>query len=160
MKKIYTSIDIGTYSIKIIVGEYINNKIHILASTCVQSKGIKKGLITEASNVIESIKNGIKEIKELLGFPIKKVIVNIPDYNARFKTVYATLNVSDLNRFEEGTTVTPELLIETGMIKKPLNGIKILGNGELTKKLTVKSNAFSKTAKEKIENVGGKTEVI
>lgn len=80
--------------------------------------------------------------------------------NARFRTVYATLNVSDLNRFEEGTVVTPELLIETGLIKKTLNGIKILGNGELTKKLTVKSNAFSKTAKEKIEGVGGKTEVI
>ena len=80
--------------------------------------------------------------------------------NARFRTVYATLNVSDLNRFEEGTVVTPELLIETGLIKKALNGIKILGNGELTKKLTVKSNAFSKTAKEKIEGVGGKTEVI
>ena len=95
MKKIYTSIDIGTYSIKIIVGEYINNKIHILASTCVQSKGIKKGLITEASNVIESIKNGIKEIKELLGFPIKKVIVNIPDYNARFKTVYGSVDITN-----------------------------------------------------------------
>ena len=80
--------------------------------------------------------------------------------NARFRTVYATINVSDLNRFEEGTVVTPELLIETGLIKKALNGIKILGNGELTKKLTVKSNAFSKTAKEKIEGVGGKTEVI
>ena len=80
--------------------------------------------------------------------------------NKRFATVYATLNVSDLNRFEEGTSVTPELLIETGLIKKPLDGIKILGNGELTKKLTVKSNAFSKTAKEKIESVGGKTEVI
>ena len=80
--------------------------------------------------------------------------------NKRFRTVYVGINVSDLNRFEEGTTVTPELLIETGLIKKPLNGIKILGNGELTKKLTVKSNAFSKTAKEKIESVGGKTEVI
>lgn len=80
--------------------------------------------------------------------------------NDRFRTVYATINVSDLNRFEEGTVVTPELLIETGLIKKALNGIKILGNGELTKKLTVKSNAFSKTAKEKIEGVGGKTEVI
>ena len=80
--------------------------------------------------------------------------------NARFRTVYATLNVSDLNRFEDGTVVTPELLIETGMIKKQLDGIKVLGNGELTKKLTVKANVFSKTAKEKIENNGGKTEVI
>ena len=81
--------------------------------------------------------------------------------NTRFRTVYATVNVSELNRFDEGTVVTPELLIETGMIKKELDGIKILGNGELTKKLTVKASAFSKSAKEKIENVaGGKTEVI
>lgn len=80
--------------------------------------------------------------------------------NTRFATVYATLNVSDLNRFEDGTVVTPELLIESGMIKKELDGIKILGNGELTKKLTVKATKFSKTAKAKIENAGGKTEVI
>lgn len=80
--------------------------------------------------------------------------------NARFRTVYASINVSDLNRFEDGTVVTPELLFETGMIKKQLDGIKVLGAGELTKKLTVKATAFSKTAKEKIEKNGGKTEVI
>lgn len=80
--------------------------------------------------------------------------------NTRFRTVYATVNVSDLNKFDEGTVVTPELLIETGLINKQLDGIKVLGNGELNKKLTVKANVFSKTAKEKIENNGGKTEVI
>lgn len=80
--------------------------------------------------------------------------------NTRFRTVYATINVSDLNRFEDGTVVTPELLIETGAVKKQLDGIKVLGNGELSKKLTVKANKFSKSAKEKIESVGGKTEVI
>ena len=80
--------------------------------------------------------------------------------NARFRTVYATINVSDLNRFEENTVVTPELLFETGMVKKQLDGIKVLGNGELTKKLTVKATVFSASAKEKIEKIGGKTEVI
>ena len=80
--------------------------------------------------------------------------------NARFKTVYACINVSDLNRFDENTTITPELLIETGLVKKSLDGIKVLGNGELTKKLTVRANKFSSSAKAKIENVGGKTEVI
>lgn len=80
--------------------------------------------------------------------------------NTRFATVYATVNVSDLNRFEDGTVVTPELLIETGLLKKQLDGIKILGNGELTKKLTVKATSFSKTAKTKIESVGGTIEVI
>ena len=80
--------------------------------------------------------------------------------NYNFRTVYATVNVGDLERFEEGTTVTKELLIEVGLVKKELDGIKVLGNGELTKKLTVKANKFSSTAKEKIENVGGTTEVI
>ena len=80
--------------------------------------------------------------------------------NYNFKKVYATVNVGDLERFDEGTTVTKELLIEVGLVKKELDGIKILGNGDLTKKLTVKANKFSSSAKAKIENVGGTTEVI
>ena len=80
--------------------------------------------------------------------------------NYNFRTVYATVNVGDLERFEGGTTVTKELLIEVGLVKKELDGIKVLGNGELTKKLTVKADKFSSTAKDKIENVGGTTEVI
>ena len=80
--------------------------------------------------------------------------------NYNFRTVYATVNVGDLERFDEGTEVTKELLIETGLIKKELDGIKVLGNGDLTKKLIVKANKFSSSAKQKIENVGGTTEVI
>lgn len=72
---------------------------------------------------------------------------------------YAIVNVKDLNRFEDGTEVTPALLIESGLVKKELNGVKILGNGELTKKLTVKAAKFSKSAQEAIENAGGKVEV-
>ena len=80
--------------------------------------------------------------------------------NALFKTEYATLNVSDLNRFDNGTEVTPELLKETGLIKKQLDGIKVLGNGKLEKKLIVKANSFSQSAKQKIEANGGKVEVM
>ena len=80
--------------------------------------------------------------------------------NFKFRTVYSTVNVSDLERFEEGTVVDVKLLKEVGLINKELDGVKVLGNGELTKKLTVKASAFSKSAKEKIENLGGKTEVI
>lgn len=80
--------------------------------------------------------------------------------NYNFRTVYATVNVSDLERFDEGTVVTVELLKEVGLVKKELDGVKVLGNGELSKKLTVKANKFSETAKEKIENVGGTIEVI
>ena len=80
--------------------------------------------------------------------------------NALFKTEYATINVSDLNRFDNGVEVTPELLKETGLVKKQLSGIKVLGNGKLEKKLTVKANSFSASAKEKIEANGGKVEVM
>ena len=80
--------------------------------------------------------------------------------NYNFRTVYATVNVSDLERFDEGTEVTVALLKEAGLVKKELDGVKVLGNGELTKKLTVKANKFSSVAKQKIENVGGTTEVI
>ena len=80
--------------------------------------------------------------------------------NYNFRTVYATVNVSDLNKFDDNTVVTPELLIESGLVTKELDGIKVLGNGELTKKLTVKANKFSLTAKEKIEKNGGIVEVI
>ena len=80
--------------------------------------------------------------------------------NYNFRTVYATVNVSDLERFDEGTEVTVELLKSVGLVNKELDGVKVLGNGELTKKLTVKANKFSNTAKQKIENVGGTTEVI
>ena len=80
--------------------------------------------------------------------------------NYNFRTVYATVNVSDLERFDEGTEVTVALLKEVGLVNKELDGVKVLGNGELTKKLTVKANKFSSSAKQKIENVGGTTEVI
>ena len=80
--------------------------------------------------------------------------------NYEFRTVYSTVNVSDLNRFEDGTTVSPALLKEMGLVKKELDGIKVLGNGTLEKKLTVQAHKFSKTAKEKIEASGSKIEVM
>lgn len=80
--------------------------------------------------------------------------------NAKFKIRYAVINLSDLDKFAEGTIVTPELLKEMGLIKNSLDGIKVLGNGKLTKKLTVKANKFSETAKKEIEALGGTIEVI
>ncbi len=70
------------------------------------------------------------------------------------------INVSALERFEDGAEVTVETLLETGVIKNPRDGVKILGNGELTKKLNVKVNAFSASAKEKIEALGGTAEEV
>ena len=80
--------------------------------------------------------------------------------NHDFKTVYATINVGDLNIFKDGTVVTPALLKEKGIIKKQLDGIKILGNGTLNKKITIQANRFSKSALAKIEESGSKAEVI
>lgn len=73
---------------------------------------------------------------------------------------FAIVNLDDLNKFAAGTEVTPDLLIESGTVKNPKDGIKILGNGELTVQLTVKANKFSQTAVDKIQAAGGKSEVI
>ena len=80
-------------------------------------------------------------------------------YN-RFGKTYAIVNVSVLNKFEDDTVVDLAALVKTGIVKNICDGVKILGNGEITKKLTVKATIFSETAKEKIEAAGGKTEVI
>ncbi len=81
-------------------------------------------------------------------------------FNNIFGTEYTTINVEDLNRFEAGTEVTPELLKEAGMVKQVKDGIKILGNGTLNNGLNVKAHKFTKSAIEKIEAAGGKAEVI
>lgn len=80
--------------------------------------------------------------------------------NAKFKTTYAVINLSDLNSFDNGVEVTPELLKNMGIVKNQLDGIKVLGYGTLEKKLTVRASNFSETAREQIEKLGGKAEVI
>ena len=80
--------------------------------------------------------------------------------NAKFKTEYAVINLSDLNKFEDGAVVTPEILKDMGLVKNQLDGIKVLGNGTLERKLVVKAHKFSNVAKEQIEKLGGKVEVI
>lgn len=81
-------------------------------------------------------------------------------FNNIFATKYSTVNVSDLDKFVDGTVVDAELLAASGLVKNTANGVKILGNGELTKNLTVRASAFSASAKEKIEKAGGKAEVM
>ena len=81
-------------------------------------------------------------------------------FNNIFAKPLERVNVSDLNRFEDGSEVNANILLATGVLSKCTYGVKILGNGELTKKLTVKANAFSAGAKEKIEAAGGKAEVV
>ncbi|MGI6316714.1 MAG: 50S ribosomal protein L15 [Christensenellales bacterium] len=81
-------------------------------------------------------------------------------FTNRFRTEYACVNVGDLNRFEAGTTVTPALLLATGLVKKVKAGVKILGNGEINRPLIVQAAKFSDTAKEKIEAAKGSIEVL
>ena len=91
MKKIYTAIDIGSDTIKFVVGEYFKNKLNILATYEQKAKGIRKGLIVDPNLAINSIKDGIKEINNNLGIDIKKVIVGVPSYNAKF--MFATSEI-------------------------------------------------------------------
>ena len=81
-------------------------------------------------------------------------------FNNRFAKEYAEVNIADLNRFEDSTVVDFDLMLQSGLVKQVKDGVKVLGNGELEKKLTVKAEKFSKSAAEKIEKAGGKAEVI
>ena len=81
-------------------------------------------------------------------------------FTNKWRVEYATVNVDRLNIFEDGEVVSPVELVQAGILKNVQDGVKILGNGEITKKLTVQANKFSETAKEKIEAAGGKVEVF
>ena len=95
MKKIYSSIDIGSDTIKFVVGEYYNKKVNVLASYSIKSKGIRKGLIVDPNLAINAVKDGMKYINNMLDITIKKVIVNVPSNNAKF--MYVTGNIDIVN---------------------------------------------------------------
>ena len=95
MKKIYTSIDIGSDTIKFVVAELYKEKLHILHSSSIKSKGIRKGLIIDSNLMVNSIKDGIKVVSNDLGFQIKKVIVNVPSYNAKFMYVTNKIEINE-----------------------------------------------------------------
>lgn len=94
MKKVYTAIDIGSDTIKFVVGELFKNNVNVLASYSIKSKGIRKGLIIDPNLAINSIKDGIKEINKKLGIEIKKIIVNVPDYNAKFMLINGEIDIN------------------------------------------------------------------
>lgn len=163
MRKIYTSIDIGTYSIKFIVGEVYNDKVYVLASHCISSRGIKKGLIVEPNLVINTIKDGIHEINEMLGIEVKKVIVNVPDYDVKFTPVTGKVDIDgdvtadDINRvvkdsiynrldndYELVTVIDVDYIIDDNEgISKPIgkNGQKLEIKGIMVS--TPKKNIYS-----------------
>ena len=103
---------------------------------------------------------GVRAVFEGGQLPLYRRLPKRGFTNARFKVEYAVINMTDLNRFEDGAVITPELLKEMGLVKNQLSGIKVLGNGTLEKKVTVKAHKFSAKAVEQIEKLGGKAEVI
>jgi large subunit ribosomal protein L15 len=92
--------------------------------------------------------------------PLHRRLPHLRGFKNRFKTIYAIVNLEQLEQFDAGTVVEPEVLIENGMIKKLEDGLKVLASGELTKPLTVRAHKFSKAAEEKIRAAGGSTEVL
>ena len=116
MKKIYTAIDIGSDTIKFVVGEYFNDKVNILSCHEEKSKGIRKGLIVDSNLAINAIKDGAKEIEKDLGFKIKKAIVNVPDYNAKFMLVTSSIDIIS----EDSIVSTDDInrLIKTSVYSK------------------------------------------
>lgn len=103
---------------------------------------------------------GVRAVFEGGQLPLYRRLPKRGFTNARFKVEYAVINMTDLNRFDNGAVITPELLKEMGLVKNQLSGIKVLGNGTLEKKVTIKAHKFSAKAVEQIEKLGGKAEVI
>lgn len=143
MKKVYTSIDIGSDTIKFVVGELLNDKINVLASHSIKSKGIRKGLIIDPNLAINSIKDGIKEININLGIVVKKVIVNVPNYNSKFMLVTGELELE-----EESLITTDDI---NKLIKTSVYG-KLPSNYEL---VTVLPIEFLVDKKEKLTKIVG-----
>lgn len=116
MRKIYTSIDIGSDTIKFVVGELYNKNINILSSNTIKTKGVRKGLIFDPNLTINAIKDGIKEVNSDLGVEIKKVIVNVPNYNAKFMFVTGSVTIN--NEDELVTTEDINKVIKNSVYSK------------------------------------------
>lgn len=116
VKKIYTAVDLGSDTIKFVIAENWKNDIVVLATHEEKSKGIRKGLIVDPNLAVNSIKDGIKEIKKLLGISIDKVIVNIPDYNAKF--MFVTSNITIDNEQKLITTDDVNRVIKSSVYSK------------------------------------------
>ena len=117
MKQVYTSIDIGSDTVKVVVTELCNSKINLLAASSIKSNGIKKGLITDAEMVSESIKEAIKKVEEMLGIRITKVITSIPSYHTDFEMIKGTISL------EEDKPIDGEKIVE--LLTTAMNNSKI-----------------------------------
>ncbi len=124
MKKIYTAIDIGSDTIKFMTGEALNGKVNVLASHEEKTKGIRKGLIVDPNLAINAVKDGIKELRKKLGINVDKVIVTVPDYNARFMFVTGEVDIDN----EDGIVTTEEVnkVIKASVYAKLANDYELV----------------------------------
>ena len=119
MKHIYTSVDIGSDTIKVVVCELYNGKLNLLAASSVKSKGIRKGLITDSSEASDSLKKAINEVESMLGIKIKNVITSIPSYFAEFTMIQGSINITGENNTVTGKDVID--VLQAAMHTKNLN---------------------------------------
>ena len=128
MKHIYTSVDIGTDTTKVVVTELYKGKLNLLAASSIRSKGIKKGLITNVNEAAETLKKAIGEVEEMLGVGIKKVLVNIPSYFAEFVKVEGEIRIDSDDSIINGNHISKVLesaLIDTNFSKEIVSIIPI-----------------------------------
>ncbi len=92
--------------------------------------------------------------------PLHRRLPQLRGFRNRFQKVYSIVNLDDIEKFDVGTEITPDLLMDSGIVKKLQDGLKVLGDGEITKAFTVRAHKFSKSAEEKIKAAGGSTEVL
>lgn len=121
VKHIYTSIDIGSDSIKVVTAELYRGKLNLLAASSTKSKGIKKGLITDVNEATISLKKGIKEVEDMLGIKIKKVITNIPSYFAEFTKIDGEIKISNEDKIITGEDVIKAFIMA---MKSKVNSTK------------------------------------
>ena len=108
MKKIFTSIDIGSDTVKFLVGEEFKDRVNVLSATEITSKGVRKGLIVDSNLLVNTIKDGLKVIDNELGINIKKTLVNVPDYNAKFMFVTGSIQIKDIVNSDDVNRVVKE----------------------------------------------------
>lgn len=124
MKHIYTSVDIGSSAIKIVVCELYKGKLNLLAATSAKSSGIKKGLITDFESATESLKKAVFEIESMLGIPIKKVIVSVPAYFSEYKVVKNNININN----KQGLVTGDEIIgiLQDAVLKNSVSGKEVV----------------------------------
>lgn len=153
MKHIYTSVDIGSDTIKIVVCELFNNKLNLLAASSVKSKGIKKGLITDVYEASESVKAGLAELEEMLGIKITKVIASVPGYNTEYTMIKGQISLSEETEGEAEGITGHEIV----KVLQSAMGEKTIPNKEMVTTIPIDFTVDDKTGIKDPKGMSGQT---